>query len=135
MPVYFHPIVRVVEYDPKIEFATIGRSYTRPLEMDDLDDYEYAPPDVVDTTTRVLNMSVDEGDVFSDDLSALFFSTMFTGDVVCRQTQDVLAKFDVRPVSWSDYRLVDIKGIVSPDAIRRYRDLIKKKYKVSIRNK
>jgi hypothetical protein len=133
MPVHFHPIVRVVEYDPKIEFSTIGRMYTRPLEMDDLDEYEYAPPDMVDTATRILNISVDEGDVFSDDLSALFFSTMFTGDVVCRQTQDLLEKFNVRPVSWSDYRLVDIKGIVSPDAIRRYRNLIKKKYNIKNR--
>ena len=78
----------------------------------------------------VLAIAVSEGDVFSDDLSALFFSTMFTGDVVCQQTQDVLDTFNVRPVSWSDYRMIDIKGIVSPDAVRRYRSLIKKKYKI-----
>jgi hypothetical protein len=29
--------------------------------------------------------------------------------------------------------LVDIKGIVSPDAIRRYRNLIKKKYNIKNR--
>jgi len=128
--VHFHPIVRVVEYDRDIVNRTVGRSYTRPLAIDFLDMFEHVDVDRVDMMTQIMLSSILDGEVYNDDLSALFFSTMFTSDAVCRETQTVLDAYGVRPVSWSDYRCVDIKGIRSKDAIRRYKRLISKKYRV-----
>ena len=128
--VHFHPIVRVVEYDRDIAYKTVGRSYTRPLAIDFLDMFEHVDVDRVDMMTQIMLSSTLDGEVYNDDLSALFFSTMFTSDTVCRETQAVLDAYGVRPVSWSDYRCVDIKAIRSKDAVRRYKKLIVIKYRI-----
>lgn len=130
MAVHFHPIVRVVEYDPSIEHGIVGRKYTRPLEIDDVEWFEYTSREIVDCTAETLCRFAEEGDVTGGDLVALFISTMFTSDSVCRRSRDVLERYGVRPVVWSDYRVVDIKGISNPDAVRRYKNLIQKKYKI-----
>lgn len=130
--VHFHPIVRVVEYDRDIAYRTVGRSYTRPLAIDYLDMFEHVDVHRVDMMTQIMLSSILDGEVYNDDLSALFFSTMFTSDAVCRETQTVLNAYGVRPASWSDYRWVEIKAIRSKDAIRRYKKLISKKYRVNL---
>ncbi len=131
--VHFHPIVRVVEYDRDIAFRTVGRTYTHPLEVEYLDLFQYVEPDDIDIIARTLTRSVDAGAVYSDDLTTLFYSTMFTCDDVCLETQAVLKRYGVRKVQWSDYRSVDLRGILSSEAVERYRRLIGEKYHVRLR--
>jgi len=130
MGVHFDPIARVLEYEPSDAYGIRGRTYTRPLDIDFIQDFDNVDPKVVDDMVRVLNVSVIEDGAVDDDLIALFYSTMYTSDRIHDETRAVLDSYGVRPVNWSDYRQIDTRGIRSYEATRRYKRLIARKYKI-----
>lgn len=130
MCVHFNPIVRVLEYEPSDAYGIRGRTYTRPLDIDFIQDFDNVNSEVVDDMIRVLNVSVVEDGAIDDDLIALFYSTMYTSDRIHDETRVILDSYGVRAVNWSDYRQIDIRGIRSDEATRRYKRLIARKYKI-----
>ena len=131
MCVHFNPIVRVLEYEPSDAYGIRGRTYTRPLDIDFIQDFDNVNSEVVDDMVRVLNVSVVEDGAIDDDLIALFYSTMYTSDRIHDETRVILDSYGVRAVNWSDYRQIDIRGIRSDEATRRYKRLIARKYKIT----
>lgn len=131
MCVHFDPIARVLEYDPRDAYGIRGRTYTHPLDIDFIQDFDNVDPVVVDDMVRVLNVSVVEDGAIDDDLIALFYSTMYTSDHIHDETRAILDSYGVRAANWSDYRKIDTRGIRSDDATRRYKRLISRKYKIT----
>jgi len=128
MCVHFNPIVRVLEYEPRDAYGIRGRTYTLPLDIDFIHDFDNVNSEIVDDMVRILNVSVVEDGAVDDDLIALFYSTMYTSDRIHDETRVILESYGVRAVNWSDYRQIDIRGIRSDEATRRYKRLIARKY-------
>ena len=134
MGVHFNPIVRILEYEPRDAHGIRGRTYTHPLDIDFIQDFDNVDPKVVDDMVRVLNVSVVEDGAVDDDLIALFYSTLYTSDRIHDETRAILESYGVRAANWSDYRKIDIRGIRSDEATRRYKRLITRKYNITHSN-
>jgi len=53
MCVHFNPIVRVLEYEPSDAYGIRGRTYTRPLDIDFIQDFDNVNSEIVDDMVRV----------------------------------------------------------------------------------